>query len=144
MNSSQAIRAIVVGLPVRDGHVLVQDDVDKVKGQPFHRAIGGGIEFWETSEAALRREFMEELGVQLGDVHLLGVVENLFEYEGQPGHEVAFVYAVESDQIDDISLDTQLVVLDQPELPIRWVPLDDEWPLYPSGVEDLLGTDEHH
>ncbi|WP_209447014.1 NUDIX domain-containing protein [Rhodococcus gordoniae] len=73
-------------------------------GEAFFRAIGGGIEFGEMAEAALRREFTEELGVTLGAVELLGVVENIFEYEANRGHEIAHVFAVESAEIDAIPL----------------------------------------
>lgn len=128
-----AIRNIAVGLPTRDGHILVLDGEDPVKGEVFHRAIGGGIEFGETAEAALRREFMEELGVSLGTVRLLGVIENIFEYEGNPGHEISHVFAVDSEEIDAIPLDAQLKVLDEGS-PIGWVPIDDGWPLYPEGA----------
>lgn len=55
------------------------EGTDSVTGETFHRLIGGGIEFGETAEAALRREFAEELGVTLGSVELLEVVENIFE-----------------------------------------------------------------
>ena len=138
MNETRAIRAIALGLPVRDGHVLVNDDIDKVKNQPFHRAIGGGIEFGEASEAALRREFKEELGVELDRADLLRVTENIFEYEGEYGHEIAFIYAVQSEGIDAIPLSAELSILDQPDLTIRWVPFEDEWPLYPEGIREIL------
>ncbi len=72
------------------------------------------------AEGALRRELVEELGVTLGDVHPLGVIENLFVYEGRPGHEVVHVFGVESDEIDAIPLDAQLHVLDEGS-PVRWV-----------------------
>lgn len=132
------IRNIAVGLPVRAGHVLVLDGTDAVKDQDFHRAIGGGIEFGETAEEALRREFMEELGVTLDGVTLLAVVENIFEYEGSPGHEIAHVFAVHSTEIDALPLDAQLCVLDEGS-PVRWVPFREaDRPFYPSGVADLL------
>lgn len=132
-----SIRNIAVGLPVRSGRVLMIDGTDHVKAEAFHRAIGGGIEFGETAEAALRREFLEELGVSLGEVELLDVIENIFTHEGSPGHEIAHVYAVESAEIDAIPLDASLEVLDEGS-PIRWVPIESANPLYPDGVERLV------
>nr|WP_277351979.1 NUDIX domain-containing protein [Rhodococcus sp. HNM0563] len=125
-------------MPNRSGHVLVLEGMDRVTGEAFHRAIGGGIEFGETAEAALRREFTEELGVTLGAVELLAVVENIFEYEGKPGHEIAHVFAVESAEIDAIPLDARLRVLDEGS-PIRWVPISEPHrPFYPTGVAEIL------
>jgi len=116
----------------------VLDGVDSVKGQAFHRLIGGGIEFGETAEVALRREFVEELGVTLDGVRLLAVVENLFEYEGQPGHEIAHVFAVESNQLNEISLDATLHVLDEGS-PVTWKAISDiDRPVYPEGAVELL------
>jgi len=57
-----SIRNLAVGLPVRNGCVLGSDGSDSSTGEVFHRATGGGIEFGETAEEALRREFVEELG----------------------------------------------------------------------------------
>ena len=34
----------------------------------------------------------EELGAEVEQVELLGVLENIFRYEGRQGHEVVFVY----------------------------------------------------
>ena len=133
-----SIRNISVGLPVRSGHVLVLEGRDSAKNKAFYRAIGGGIEFGETAEVALRREFVEELDVTLGAVSLLGVIENIFEYEGEPGHEIAHVFAVASDDLDQLSLDALLHVLDEGS-PVRWVPISqDDRPFYPEGVASLL------
>jgi 8-oxo-dGTP pyrophosphatase MutT (NUDIX family) len=133
-----SIRNLAVGLPVRDGHVLVLDGTDALTGERFHRAIGGGIEFGETAEAALRREFVEELDLRLDRVRLLGVTENIFEYEGQPGHEIVHVFGVESTELDAIPLDARLVVLDEGS-PVGWVRIDElDRPLYPDGALTLL------
>ncbi|TCN50411.1 NUDIX domain-containing protein [Rhodococcus sp. SMB37] len=140
MDPVSSIRNISVGLPIRSGHVLVLEGVDRVTGKAFHRAIGGGIEFGETAEVALRREFTEELGVTLGAVELLDVVENIFEYEGNPGHEIAHVFAVESAEIDAIPLGARLKVLDEGS-PIRWVSIREATcPFYPAGVSNILDT----
>ena len=127
-----------MGLPIRNGHLLAEEGEDTVKGSAYLRAIGGGIEFGETAEAALRREFREELGMELDDVWLLGVVENIFEYEGSPGHQIAHVFAVESTDIDSIALDAQLHVLDEGSS-VRWINIEQlNRPLYPEGAGALL------
>jgi 8-oxo-dGTP pyrophosphatase MutT (NUDIX family) len=90
-SKSPRIRPIAVCYCESEGKVLLEEGYDAVKDQRFFRAIGGGIEFGETAEAAVRREWMEELGAELGEVRLLQVVENIFEYEGRPGHEIVFM-----------------------------------------------------
>ena len=53
--------------------------MDTVKGSAFARPLGGGIDFGETSQDAIVREIREELGAELTDARLLGIVENIFE-----------------------------------------------------------------
>ncbi len=65
---------------------------DEVKGEDFGRIIGGGVEFGETSEIALRREFQEELGSELLNVSFVKVIESIFVYKGNPMHEIVFLY----------------------------------------------------
>ena len=136
-----AIRNIAVGLPIKDGHVLALFGTDHTRGLDFLRAIGGGIEFGERAEEALRREFVEELGVELEAVELLGIRENIFMYEGEPGHEIAHIFAVSSFELDAVGLDTELHVLDEGS-PVRWVPISDirdgTQVLFPDGATELL------
>lgn len=131
------IRNIAVGLPVRDGHVLLSVGFDRVRQLGFHRAVGGGIELGELAVEALHREFREELDVAIEDTELLAVLENRFEFERNPGHEVVHVLAVRSAALDAVPLDAELVVLDEGS-PVRWVPLDTDVPVVPPGVLDLL------
>ncbi|WP_460797319.1 NUDIX hydrolase [Microbacterium sp. GXF0217] len=135
------IRNISVGLPVKDGHVLVLVGRDQSIGQDFYRAIGGGIEFGERADEALRREFMEELGVALDGSRLLAVTENIFTYEGEPGHEIAHVFAVDCAGLDALPLDAELRILDEGS-PVRWLPIDDlregTRPLFPAGAPDAV------
>lgn len=92
MIAKERIRPIVVCLFRRDGRILVEIQPDAVKGDWFCRPLGGAIEFGEDSQTALAREIQEELGAEIENVRLLGVLENLFVHEGQPGHEIVFVY----------------------------------------------------
>lgn len=95
------IRAKVLGLVWRDGRLLaaeIEDSSGAVKGV---RPLGGCIEFGETRDAALRREFHEELGCAARVTGPWHVFENIFEHEGNIGHEFAFAANVE---LDDASL----------------------------------------
>lgn len=65
---------------------------DPTKGQTFFRPLGGGIEFGERSADALRRELREEFGVDVDGLAYLGTLENLFVYDGRPGHEIRLIH----------------------------------------------------
>jgi ADP-ribose pyrophosphatase YjhB (NUDIX family) len=86
------IRVLAIGLFREGDRVLVARGVDPATGEPFYRPLGGGVEFGENAEAALRREIAEELGGTIEDPRLTGVLENIFEYAGRPGHEIIFVF----------------------------------------------------
>jgi len=91
--TQRAIKVKAMGLFVSpDGRFLASSHRDSVKGQAYLRLLGGGVAFGERSDAALRREMLEEIEAEITDVTLLEVVENSFTYEGRPGHEIVFVY----------------------------------------------------
>ncbi|PSN10075.1 NUDIX hydrolase [filamentous cyanobacterium CCT1] len=92
MGKKARIRSISICLLRRGEEILVHESYDSVKERGFARPLGGGIDFGETSAEAAIREIKEELGLDITEVKLLGVVENIFIYEGEPGHEMVFVY----------------------------------------------------
>ena len=57
------IRACAFAFVQEDDRVLVGKLRDPDDGSHFYRPLGGGINFGETGEEAVRREFREELGV---------------------------------------------------------------------------------
>lgn len=89
---SPQIRAITLGLIRDQSRLFVFQDYDSLKQDYYYRALGGGIEFGETSETALRREFREEINAEIKNLQYLGCLENLFTLEGKPGHEIIQVY----------------------------------------------------
>lgn len=91
----ERIRPIVICLFRRGGRILVSDAFDHSKGEYFCRPLGGGIEFGEHSRDAMLREIREETGAEAENLRLLGVLENVFTYEGDRGHELVFVYDAE-------------------------------------------------
>ncbi|MBW4606925.1 MAG: NUDIX hydrolase [Hassallia sp. WJT32-NPBG1] len=98
MKQSGKIRVKVFGLIRKKEKLFVSEDYDSVKKETYYRALGGSIEFGETSHAALQREFQEEIQAELANISYLGCLENLFTYEGKPGHEIVQVY--ECDFVD--------------------------------------------
>jgi 8-oxo-dGTP pyrophosphatase MutT (NUDIX family) len=92
MHKPGEIRVLALGL-IRDGNrIFISEGYDPVKQQTFYRAMGGGVDFGETSLEALQREFQEEIQADLTNIKFLGCLENLFTFNGKPGHEILFVY----------------------------------------------------
>jgi 8-oxo-dGTP pyrophosphatase MutT (NUDIX family) len=92
MHKPGEIRVLALGL-IRDGdRIFLSQGYDPVKQQTFYRAMGGGVDFGESSRDALQREFQEEIQAELTNIRYLGCLENLFTYNGQQGHEILQVY----------------------------------------------------
>lgn len=92
MHREGEIRVLALGI-IRDGdRIFISQGYDPVKQQTFYRAMGGGVDFGETSFAALQREFQEEIQADLTNIRYLGCLENLFTFNGKQGHEILQVY----------------------------------------------------
>ena len=140
---SPGIRVVALAVFLVGDRILVARGVDPVSGEAFHRPLGGGVEFGETAAVAVRREMMEELSASIDEPTQLGVLENVFEYAGRPGHEIVFVFDA---RFSDAAL------YEQSELPVtetgsgwraaRWMSLErlaaGPEPLYPDGLLSLL------
>ncbi|WP_075215335.1 NUDIX hydrolase [Mongoliimonas terrestris] len=91
----QSLRVKVLGLARRGNRYLVAD-VLRNDGTPKGvRPLGGSVEFGETRETALLREFTEELGAITTLQGGWAVIENIFDHEGAIGHEIVFVACVD-------------------------------------------------
>ena len=141
------IRPVAICVFRNGSRILVGEYSDPTTDQAFYRPPGGRIEFGELSAAALRREMKEELGAEIADPKLLGVLEERFTFEGRAKHEIIFVYDAEfldrrlyetdrftgteddGSQFSAIWLDTATI---GPQTP----------PLYPDGLLELLAERE--
>lgn len=87
------IRPIAICIFENNGKILVAEGRDYAKGDYFYRPLGGSIEYGEHSTATIERELREEIGADVTGLRYLGTLENIFTYNGQPGHEIVIVYS---------------------------------------------------
>jgi ADP-ribose pyrophosphatase YjhB (NUDIX family) len=143
---AEPIRVVALCVIRRDDSILVFEGFDSVKGTPFYRPLGGGIERGETSQKACMRELKEEIDTEVTDLKLLGVLENIFTLEGKPGHEIVFVYEGRFSDQTVYGREEFVVREDNGEvLKASWRPLsffNDYHRLVPERLQSLLSGEE--
>jgi ADP-ribose pyrophosphatase YjhB (NUDIX family) len=132
----QVLKAMAVIRRPRDGALLVSESDEPL----FQRPLGGHVEFGEYALDTVHREFREELGQELTDVRLLGVLENIFGGQGGTEHEGVFIFSAAFAAASAYEVEKQLI-LDNPDRRVLWRPADAlSPPLYPAGLSGLLAT----
>jgi ADP-ribose pyrophosphatase YjhB (NUDIX family) len=137
------IRALALGIFRKGDEILVFEGHDPSRQQTYYRPLGGAIEFGEYGHQALAREMQEELGLVVENLRYLGLGENIFTYDRQPGHEIVLLYEGE---FADKSIYDQQQMLGQEDdgslFKAVWMPLEffrgGHAPLYPDGLLDIL------
>ena len=104
------------------------------------------MEFGEHSSETVVREVREELGVEIMNPELLGIFENIFEYQGRPEHEVIFAYSATFADPQLLELDRfEGVESDHVSFIAEWIHLETfatgENVLFPEGLLELLRGD---
>ena len=144
----QQVRPIALCVFSYRGRILVSESHDSLKSQHFYRPVGGGIQFGESSATAVTREVREELKAEVVNLRLIGTLENIFSYNGVPGHEIVMVYdgkfsdgsLYELASIPGVESNGALFVA-------KWHNLNEfssQMPLYPSGLLEMLKTSAIH
>ena len=123
MDKFKEIRPIVLGIARKDNKILVSEGFDKVKKQTFYRCLGGGIEFLETSQEALKREYKEELDIDIIVEDFRGISENIFTYQGKKAHELILFYNIKI-QEKDIK-EKYHIIDDNCEIDAYWVDVNE-------------------
>lgn len=136
------IRPVAICIVRRGEEILVFEARDETRDLTFYRPLGGGIDFGERSDGAVRRELQEEIGAELADLQLLTILENVFEFEGKASHEIVFVYEATFADPALYDRETFVVTEETGTLPGVWRPLADfdmtSTPLYPDGLLEFL------
>lgn len=140
VRSDVGVKALAVILdPARRRHLVFR--ARNQAGREFSRPLGGTVELGERTDDAVVREIREELDATFVPEAQLGVVENIFELDGELGHEIDFLY-VGSIEEPDIVPDGGRAFADggSPGW-AEWRPINDPPPdvaLYPTGLQELL------
>ena len=139
------IRPIAICVFRRENKILVSEGYDVLKAEHFYRPLGGGIEFGENSRATICREILEELNLEVAEESLryLGAVENVFTFNGTPGHEIVLIY---DGEFKEARLYERAILrgmeANGEEIQAAWMDLDEFCSggsiLYPTGLLELL------
>jgi 8-oxo-dGTP pyrophosphatase MutT (NUDIX family) len=138
------IRPLAICLFRNNDRILVAEGYDPVKKESFYRPLGGGIEFGEYSEQTIQRELWEEIGAEVCELKYLGTLENVFVFNGTPGHEIVQVF---DGSLRDSGLYERTVIMGH-EVDIEdtfravWKRIDEfgegKSILYPTGLLEML------
>jgi ADP-ribose pyrophosphatase YjhB (NUDIX family) len=140
-----------VAVMIHEGHVLIHRSAT----EEHWTLPGGRVELLEPSPESLRREMLEEIGVEVEVGRMLWVVESFIDFMGKHWHEIAFNFLTTLPPdcpylslepfkgVEDFYMGQQGL-----ELIYEWHPVDRlqdlEYPLYPEFLcTELQSLPEH-
>jgi 8-oxo-dGTP pyrophosphatase MutT (NUDIX family) len=139
------IRPIAICVFLMNNKILVAEGYDPIKDEHFYRPLGGGIEFGESSQKTICRELMEELNLEVDadSLRYLGALENIFMFNGAPGHEIVLIY---DGRLKESGIYEQTVIFGKEangeDIRAVWKDLDEfregKSRLYPTGLFEML------
>lgn len=124
MSKSSKIRVLALGLIQNRDRIFVSQGYDAIKQQTFYRALGGGIDFGESSIDALKREFKEEIQAELTNIDYLGCLENIFVYHNNLQHELIQLYRCDFVDLKFYELEELKFMEKKRKKKALWVPLE--------------------
>lgn len=139
----QRIQVKVIGICRYRKHLLAMEIYNDDQSLKGIRPLGGRIEFGETRDMALKREFQEELGVDIATSGSWKFFENLYEHEGKLGHE--FIFAMNITLLDTSLYSRDVIAFSEDsgtECRACWFDIKalkaGEVDLYPTGLLGLI------
>ena len=134
-NKKLNIRACA--LIIHNNKLLVHNNVNE-----SHVAlVGGRVKIGESSEDTLKREIKEEMGKEIEILEYVSTIENFFDADDMPYHEIMFVYRVDfKDDADKKIIDSIKNIEGEDELRYDWIDLDkiEQYPLKPQILKRMI------
>ncbi|MBT2757589.1 NUDIX domain-containing protein [Mesobacillus foraminis] len=135
----------VAGIWIVDDRVLLH----KAVNERHWSLTGGRVEIAEEAKESIKREFLEELDVDISVNRLVWIAENFFEYNGMDIHELGLYFSVSSNPHPYAINSTPFYGMEGERLMYRWTPIEEigNVELYPEflrGEMSHLPNDTHH
>ena len=134
-NKKLNIRACA--LIIHNNKLLVHNNINE-----NHVAlVGGRVKIGESSEDTLKREIKEEMGKEIEILEYVSTIENFFDADDMPYHEIMFVYRVDfKDDADKKIIDSIKNIEGEDELRYDWIDLDkiEQYPLKPQILKRMI------
>ena len=124
------IRISVRSICLQNGYLLVQQPSDDINA--CYAFIGGELELGELMEEGLKREYIEEMGIEAKILRYLFVVENRFLVNDRLFHAVEHYFQTE---VGDAEIKSQESHITQ-----HWLPIEQlkEYDIRPHVVRDVI------
>ena len=134
---SQKLNIRACAIIIHDNKLLVHNNVN----DSYVALVGGRVEIGESSEQTIRREIMEEMGKEIEILEYVSTIENFFDVDDMPYHEIMFVYRVDFKNEEDKKIvDTIHNVEGKDELRYDWVDFDkiNEYQIKPKILNNMI------
>lgn len=107
------------GFIIKNNKILLH----KGKEVDFWAPIGGKVKIMESSIDAVKREYKEELDIEVEVERLIWIAENFFEFDSKKYHEYTFIYLL-IDVNNMLSCEEDELVLNEKEFLYKWIDRD--------------------
>ena len=125
----------VVAVWLEEGHVLLHKEADDT-----HWSLPGGrVAMGEESISSLKREMLEELGVEVNINNLLLINENFFSLKSLDFHEIGLYYEVIT-ETNPLFKKGPFHGLEGERLVYQWFPIKEiiDLELYPLDIKEVI------
>lgn len=138
LNTEQAVfNYRVAGILIDNGYVLLH----KLAHEQQWSLPGGRVAMGEESSSSLKREFVEELNMNISIDRLVWIAENFFHYAGKKYHEIGLYYTVKSEE-NPTEQTNSFYGIEGERLVFKWFPLEGlgKIELYPEFLKSALSN----